>query len=297
MNTIVNVPRASRIWQTASRVLHLAVASSLLVSLISTLLLWDACLLLHVALPLATYVAAFCLTVAVYNLDRLDGPPEDHLNAPQQRQLYAGKTTQWVLLVGVALMTCFGLLLVTAVRLIGVFLVPLLTSLLYGKGVVVPRLKNVLGVKNLVLVATWTLMATAIPVLSTPLDPVPVLMVAVFVFLKIFINSLLFDVRDIWGDRAAGVRTLPVALGRTATFRLLVLLNGALVPWLVLCRLRNYFLPYLWPLTFSVVYGLGYILFFGRRERPRLLYDVLVDGEWVPFTLAQVIAHGISGPG
>ncbi len=273
------------------------VASSLFVSLISTLLLWDVCLLLHVALPPAIYGAAFCVTVAVYNLDRLDGPPEDHVNAPQQRRLYAGKTTHWALLVGVALTMCFGLILVTAVRFLGVFLVPLLTSLLYGKGVVVPRLKNVLVVKNLVLVATWTFMATAIPSLISPQDPAPVLLVASFVFLKLFINSLLFDVRDVPGDRAAGVRTLPVALGRAATFRLLFLLNGALVPWLILCRLGNYFLPYLWPLTFSVIYGFGYILFFGRRERPRLLFDVLVDGEWIPFTLAQVITHGVGGLG
>jgi len=263
------------------------------VSVISALILLDSCLLLQVDVNPNIYVSAFFLTVTVYNLDRINGPKEDTINDPQKLSLYTGKKKTWAIILSISLTGCFALILATNVRLLSVFLVPLITSILYGKSVVFPRLKNVLIVKNIVLVSTWTFMATAIPGLSTRHDTSHVLFTAYFLFIKLLINSILFDLRDIKGDRAAGVKTLPVALGREPTYQLLLLLNSALVPWLITCRLLNYFQPYLFSLTFSIIYGFGYIVWVFKKERARILFDVIIDGEWIPFTISQVLARGM----
>ena len=58
------------------------------------------------------------------------------------------------------------------------------------------------------------------------------LLIFCFIFTKIMINSILFDVRDVEGDGASGVRTLPVVLGVGLVRRGLFLLNVMLyVRW------------------------------------------------------------------
>jgi 4-hydroxybenzoate polyprenyltransferase len=50
-----------------------------------------------------------------------------------------------------------------------------------------------------------------------------------WIFLVLTINSLVFDYRDIIGDRAIGTKTIPTLLGHERTRGLLVLLTGTLV--------------------------------------------------------------------
>ncbi len=261
------------------------VSTSVFVSLISVTILWDTCLLLNVDLKPTIFVSAFFLTFTVYNLDRVAGSKEDTINDAQKLRLYKGKTKTWTVILSTALTLCVLLIIETNAGLLLIYLVPLIASILYGKSVgFFPRLKNVPVVKNLVLVSTWTLMATAIPSYSSSIqDPLHLPLITYFLFIKLLVNSILFDLRDIHGDRAAGVKTLPVMLGRETTHRLLVLINATLVPWLMICRRLNYFLPHLPLLTFSIIYGFGYIHYF-NKQRPRILFDLIVDGEWIPFT-------------
>jgi 4-hydroxybenzoate polyprenyltransferase len=286
LNTTLKLQKKLILWRDSNRLLQYVVSTSVFISLISVTILLDSCLLLNVDLKPTIFVSAFCLTFTVYNLDRLDGSKEDTINDAQKLSLYKGKMKTWTVLLSTALTLCFLLLLETNASLLLVYLVPLISSILYGKSVLFfPRLKNVPVIKNVVLVSTWTLMATAIPSYSSNIqDTLRLLLISYFLFIKLLVNSILFDLRDIQGDSAAGVRTLPVILGRETTYRLLVLINSTLVPWLMICRLLNYFLPHLPMLTFSIVYGFGYIKYFNTK-RPRILFDLIVDGEWIPFTV------------
>ena len=65
------------------------------------------------------------------------------------------------------------------------------------------------------------------------------LMVFFWIFLILTINALVFDYRDIAGDRLAGTKTIPVLLGHRRTRGLLLLLAVALMVMSVaLCRWR-----------------------------------------------------------
>jgi 4-hydroxybenzoate polyprenyltransferase len=230
------------------------------------------------------FVSVFFLTFTIYNLDRLDGSKEDKINDSQKQSLYKGKKKTWMLILSTSLTLCFLLIIETNVSLMLIYLVPLFSSILYGKSVLFfPRLKNIPVLKNVVLVSTWTLMATSIPSYSNIQDSFHLIIISYFLFIKLLINSILFDLRDIKGDSEAGVRTIPVILGRETTHRLLLLLNSTLVPWLMISGLLNYFLPHLPALVFSVIYGFWYIKYFNKK-RARILFDIIVDGEWIPFT-------------
>jgi 4-hydroxybenzoate polyprenyltransferase len=85
------------------------------------------------------------------------------------------------------------------------------------------------------------------------------------------IDTTLSDIRDIVGDRIAGVHTLPVVLGGPKTLGILTGLDMAIA--------------YLSPQI--AIYGLFLIIYF-RKDRHSLRYDLLVDGwlMWVYLALS-----------
>jgi len=100
------------------------------------------------------------------------------------------------------------------------------------------------------------------------------------------VNTVLFDMRDIRGDAAAGVKTIPVKLGLRNTKFLLLAMNTLLVPWVIFAFYNSLFMIYIPVLVFCILYGYFYILYFSRKaDIPKTHYGILLDGEWI-FLLA-----------
>lgn len=101
-------------------------------------------------------------------------------------------------------------------------------------------------------------------------------------FLKSYINSIIFDIRDIEGDSMNNIRTIPVLLGRAKTKQLLLTLNSTLIPWLIFSYSQGYFRKYIFVLIFTIAYGYWYILHFCREgKKIGMSLDLLVDGEFI----------------
>ncbi len=109
-------------------------------------------------------------------------------------------------------------------------------------------------------------------------------------FIKSYINSIIFDVRDIEGDKMNNVRTIPVILGLQKTKNLLLTLNSTLIPWLIFSYFQGFFHRYLQVLIFSIFYGYWYILHFCKEGiKIGKSLDLLVDGEWIPIAILALI--------
>ncbi|WP_241154937.1 UbiA family prenyltransferase [Halorubrum sp. CSM-61] len=102
-----------------------------------------------------------------------------------------------------------------------------------GTGVRLPRLKEVPVVGSAVVAAGWAIAVTLLPLAfagsaalgsgsvgAAPVEPVVAVAVAYF-FLRSFVDAELPNVRDVEADAAAGVSTLPIALGVARTRRVL----------------------------------------------------------------------------
>ncbi len=284
-----------------SRIPFLIVSSSILVSLTGSMVLLVSFILHGVQVHTPLLVAAFALTFALYNLDRAVKQKEDLINDPDRSRLFMGRRGMWAM-VGVACLTASAVL--GAEEGPGVLLTllsPLVVYAGYSVGLpLMPRIKDIPGVKNVVLVATWALLPTILPNMcrATPLGEEGTLLsllIFYFIYTKIMINSILFDVRDVSGDSASGIRTLPVILGVPRVRRLLLMLNATLVLWIVVCWLVGSFLQFLPILAASTLYGFWYIHFFtGNLGHKRILVDLLVDGEWMPLALATTLVYVLS---
>jgi 4-hydroxybenzoate polyprenyltransferase len=138
------------------------------------------------------------------------------------------------------------------------------------------RLKDLPCLKSVVVPAVIAVILVLWPAFeSRKLGEQGVWLVFVWIFLILTINALVFDYRDIIGDKLAGTRTIAVLLGPGGTRRLLVILAGTLVLIsirLACLQLAGPFMPILLTL------GCAALLNSLKYRMPPSLLSLLADG-------------------
>jgi 4-hydroxybenzoate polyprenyltransferase len=230
--------------------------------------------------------ATFFLGISVYSLNRVTDLEEDAVNLPDRGRFFK-KNRDYLLFaslesINIAVVLAF----LSNPSAIIVILFAFYIASFYGTGARRLRLKNILFLKNITIAVTMTMAAVLLPLVVQSNIAFIVLMVAYFIFLNILIESVLHDVRDMEGDRKAGVRTIPVSLGRNKTRNLLLLLNSTLVVWVAFSLFQAIFYPYIFVLIFGVLYGYWSILRFTRAsaKTSRPFYS-LVTCKWLLMAL------------
>ncbi len=208
---------------------NLVIAAAAVSVVASTALLADR------PVPVGSAIAAFASAFAVYNFDRLaDKTAEDSNSSPQRAALLRRFRTTvvgavWVaclVMLGVAISSGFvGTLWVLAFPLGGLlYVVPLLA----GK-----RLKDIPYLKSVYVPACWcTFIGQAASLGAIEIGSELAVFTAFF-FLRAFASAAAGDIRDIEADRAAGVRTFVVALGRERGAHVIDAVHAASVALLV----------------------------------------------------------------
>jgi len=154
-----------------------------------------------------------------------------------------------------------------------------------------PRLKDITGVKNLSIAFSWSVVSTFLPVIYI-LEKKEVLIILIFYlfFIKSLINSILFDIRDIEGDRKSNIRTIPIYLGKDKTKKLLLILNSTFIPWLIIANHAGFFQGYFLVLLFLIFYGYWYILQFSMEiSKIGKSMDLFVDGEFIIIAIFALV--------
>ncbi|MCX8206453.1 MAG: UbiA family prenyltransferase [Methanothrix sp.] len=235
-----------------------------------------ASILLGIEPSMSICLAVFLISFSVYTLDKLVDLDRDVSNMPARKQfLYSRRRIFLILALSAYLAATFIMAYVRPAALPLVF-VPVVANAFYGTRLLpwLPRLKDIPVMKNIVVGSAWAVVTVLIPVIHSghTTSCMPVLY---FIFIKTFIDTVLYDIRDVAGDRISGVRTMPVILGETPTVLLLLLLNTTILP--VSLLLPGYGREIALALTF---YGYAYIAYLRRRRNPAVL-DMLVEGEWM----------------
>lgn len=266
--------------------------SSLFIAINSFLLSYFSFLLYEVRINFDLLLVSLLLTFTVYNLNKLTDIKEDSINVPE-RGGFIEKNKHCVIFAVIAsYVSALTLSFLQNPFAIFIILFPFCIGILYSIKISNFRLKDITGIKNIVVALSWAVAGTFLPLAISCRDFILILLIFYFFFTKLFINTVLFDVRDIEGDRISSVRTIPVVFGRKRTKNLLLILNSTLIPWLAFSYLSGFFHQYLFVLIFAIAYGYWYILHFCKEgiEIGKSL-DLLVDGEWIPIAiLAGVFA-------
>jgi 4-hydroxybenzoate polyprenyltransferase len=236
--------------------------------------------LYEVEISLPLLFAAFLITLSVYSLNMATDSKEDAIN---RSQASPKKTKIYLALSLISMVASIIIGIQNGAYTLLVLISPLIIGFIYSIKIAkpIPRLKEVVGVKSLVVALSWGITAAFLPVTTNTIPIYKELLVFFYVFLQILVNTIIFDSLDIGGDRASGIKTIPVSLGLKKTKTFLIGINASFVVWLSYCLISGVFTHYLATLAFGVVYESLIIWYFFRSTRPRLHAELLVDGEWV----------------
>lgn len=236
-------------------------------------------------------LAVFLVSFSVYTLDKIADLDKDVASMPTRARFLEGKKDLAIAYSALAYLLSIIIVFLGRPISSSLLLVPMAANIVYGTRLIpgVPRLKDIPVMKNAIVALSWAIVTVLIPVTYQSLPSLGpthslVFVVIYFMFIKTFIDTVLYDIRDEAGDRINNVRTIPVLIGLENTTKVLLILNSTLLlglPWFE--GLTRHLVLSL------VIYGYAYILYFRERRDP-LFLDLCVEGEWM---LASLFLVGI----
>jgi 4-hydroxybenzoate polyprenyltransferase len=228
--------------------------------------------------------AAFLVTFAVYGLNKFTDKTEDSINQPETLPRAPG---YYLVFSIVSMIVGFLIGLSESILAFFVLCAPVMLGVIYSVRISksIPRLKEIVGIKSLVVAISWALTGCLLPDSFYTVKIQVVVVVFVYIFIRVFVGTVLFDVLDTKGDFASGVETIPIRLGRNKTKKLLILLNslGMLLP--IYCVATGMLIRFVPALLFGVLYGYLAIWFFFRNNCKRFTAGLMLDGEWIPIVI------------
>jgi len=245
-------------------------------------------ILLGGGLTFVLLLMAYLFSYGAYMINRGSEIEEDAISNPGRTGYLAGRRRYLPLIAG----ACFGIgyLLAALTNLIFLIalLIPLFLSLLYSVGskrlvsvLGVRRLKEKLLVKNVSISFGWSLIPLLVGLYYQNFS-LPLLLLVPFIFQRLMVNTLLFDIRDLEGDRANGIRTLPIALGKKPAFQVMGAIDLVSAAYLVGLLISGSFPLYSLVLILLPAYSLinRWVASKGWANM-NFLCDVVADGEYV----------------
>jgi len=235
------------------------------------------------------------ITYSIYNLNRKTDESEDAINH-SHRYAFTKKYEKILYLSGIgAYLLALVLSGFYGISVILVSAIPLLLGLIYSMPILPKkfryrRLKEIPVVKSLLVAIAWALPPALLPIYVSGATPSLVtLAVILFFFSLVFINTVLFDIRDMEGDRANCVRTIPVLLGIPRTKTLLTWVNIIFGISVLSLLLISHISPiYICLIVTGMIYAQAYILQFHTVSTGNLRCDVIADGQFIVLGLLMI---------
>jgi 4-hydroxybenzoate polyprenyltransferase len=225
----------------------------------------------------------FCAALLVYNADRLRPDPADTVNIP----LRTAATARWrtisrAVFLAAALFLIVWPLLRRDWLTLGLVLAGSFICLGYSAPLLGFRFKDVPLLKTFFAPTIVTAAVLGLPWLhlSPVTDARTLFLTALRVWSFLLFNMILCDLRDLAGDRACDIRSLPVALGERRT-RWLLLALLVLIEALALAVLQHSSVGHAPAWRVACILGplyLGGLLFCVRQPRSERFYEWAVEG-------------------
>ncbi|HON82277.1 MAG TPA: UbiA family prenyltransferase [Methanoregulaceae archaeon] len=276
------------------------VYSSLYLSFAAGFMAYISSVLHEVSFNPAVFVLGMLITYSVYNLNRKTDESEDAINHSKrygftkkyERLLFSTAIGAYILALAISWLYGPAVVVISAIPLISgvVYSAPV-----FPRGFPYRRLKEIPVAKSLIVAVAWALPPTLLPVYIAGAFPDTITLAAIlFFFSLVFINTVLFDMRDVEGDRLTGVRTIPVCIGIAATTLLLKMVNIIFGVTVVLLLWNKIPLAYIMLIVMGIFYAHWYIRNYRKISESNLLCDLIADGQFIALGLLMVVIVAVS---
>lgn len=255
-------------------------------------------LLLGLAVDWPVLLIAYLVPLVVYSYNYYEELEKDLATNPERTSYLIKKVKLYPILFGIYMSLLILLLLLYANYVFTIFILILLSCGILYTIVFKDLTKQVPGFKGVYIAAVWALAGAFLFNFhySVTWGVFSVLMF-LFIFLRGIINVTFFDIKDVESDRARGLKTLPVLLGRDTTLKFLNVLN------------IFSFIPLILGVYFGIIpaFGLALLVFYLydfyylRKARSvndkslRMISYTLADAEFIIWPVVLLLARSFLG--
>ena len=290
----IKLRKRDRIIQVLAHFSRFLILTNTFVALGAAFITYAACTILEIKPSLRLEAISFLYFLSMYILNsftdeeviRFNDPLKDRFNSRHKPVLLAVGSTSALL----SLFLAFSQGLLPFLLLLGGSVLGILYSIklmpgFFTKSGKAFRLKDIPSSKDLFSALAWCVATVLIPFYSTPSSAHnydSLALALFFVFILVYIRCLLFDIRDIQGDRMVGRETIPIIIGKEKTKVLLFILAGLLAVVLATLGFLHRSSDLAFFLLLPVLYACGYLLLFKKRAISEgFSCELLVDGNFI----------------
>ncbi|TEW69558.1 hypothetical protein E2R65_04830 [Mucilaginibacter phyllosphaerae] len=230
----------------------------------------------------------FTSTLSIYNFSILLSKPKHPERSPYKRVRWFFAHYRLMVtftLIGLLSLIPLFFLLSMESRILLVFLSVLsfcYSLPLFSVGEQKFGLRNIPGLKTFLITLVWTLSCVLLPILEAQdlhLAEVSARDITLSVakrFLLIFALAIPFDIRDLFSDRQAGLKTIPVAWGEKNAYLFCQVLLAGYILLLFLFRNNGFSIDFFALTTTAVL--MGWLIFKSKWEKNEYYYFFYMDG-------------------
>jgi 4-hydroxybenzoate polyprenyltransferase len=230
------------------------------------------------------------LYLGIYNINKKTDKDEDKINHPIRTELHRNFGDYIFAFGVVSCIISFVLFLQVGIKAVLVASIPLVAVLTYSiqwipepisSIVKAKRFKEITVLKNLLVGISWSTSMTFLQAIYTG-NPITLAVGYAFIIVMtmLFINTVVFDIRDRKGDKKVGVKTIPVWIGVKKTKIFLVVFNTLLGVFILLTTYRGVFSSVAYFILLNTLYTYVYLYLLGKIDSD-FVCDILVDGEYI----------------
>jgi len=264
-----------------------------LAALGSPCLIISTCLILNISIDVPLLLISYLLPLIIYSYDYYKDIDKDIKNNSERAIFLKKKADKYPFIFGFYILSLIFLLIMYSNFILVAFIVAVITGGILYNIMLKDFTKKIPAFKNVFTAMNWALVGAFFPLFYYSLDiNLPFMIMFFLIFLRVMINVIFFDLKDIDNDTAGKIKTLPVILGKKYTIKILNTMNIiAFLPLILGIYLKIIPLFALFLVLFSF-YGLYYIKkaeTSGSNDLEKLAHT-LADSEFIIWPLILIIA-------
>src|SRR3989338_713805 len=238
-------------------------------------------------------IISFLYFFSMYNINHLSDRESVKINEPDRVMFYE-RNRNTLLIAGISaavvslfLSTFAGvapfLIMLISICLGIVYSVKIIPSYL-SKYIRYSRLKDIPASKDIFVAVAWATVCVLVPVSAIGGGGrfIVTTISFLFVFLICYIRSVLFDIRDIQGDRFVGRETIPIIIGKEKTKIFLFILCGVVATGLFLSSFLGWISGIGYLFIIIIIYTVFYLFLYHKRIISQgLSCEGVIDGKFI----------------
>lgn len=247
--------------------------------------------------PWDLLLMAYLFSLGAYTINRISDFEEDRVSHPDRTSYLERRKGSLKWIAAGCFLLGYSLAFLRNLVFFGALLVPLLLALVYSVGweklkgpLGVTRLKEGLVVKNVAISFGWSLVPVLVGLYYIEL-PWVIFALMPYVFLRLMVNTIFFDQRDVEADRSFGVKTLPGRLGIPASTRVIDALDVCSGAYILGAALLGAVPLFAGAFVMFTFYSFAYRRYAGTGRHKDTARDLAADGEYLLWGVVAYIGH------